>query len=213
MDFDDQTAIVVERYDRAQIGGRLVRLHQEDLCQSAGVGPRNKYESEGGPGVGSIAALLRDHSTDASEDIDRFVAALAFHWAIGGSDAHAKNYSVLIGPHQIRLAPLYDLISVLPYPSLSARSDRVRLAMKIGGESRIGWIQPRHWHRLADEVGLDPDPVHTRAASIADAVTTSVDRVVAEAIDAGLDREFGERYRQVVHSNAARCARALERHG
>lgn len=212
MGFDDRIAIVVERYDRSEVGGRLVRLHQEDLCQAAGVGPQTKYESEGGPGVERIATLLRENSTSAAEDIDRFVTALAFNWAIGGSDAHAKNYSVLIGPGQIRLAPLYDLISVLPYPSFG-RADRIKLAMRIGGESRIGSIHPRHWRRLADEVGLDAAQVRDRAASIAEAVASSVGHVVGDAVEGGLDREFGERYEAAVHSNAVRCARALEGNG
>ena len=40
---------------------------------------------------------------------------LIFNWLIAGTDAHAKNFSLLIAPGpQIRLAPLYDLASALP---------------------------------------------------------------------------------------------------
>jgi len=39
-----------------------------------------------------------------------------FNFLIGGTDAHAKNVSLLIaGRGQVRLAPCYDLISILPY--------------------------------------------------------------------------------------------------
>ena len=48
--FGDETAIVVERYDRIAGAGGLRRLHQGDFCQALGRSPLNKYESEGGPG-------------------------------------------------------------------------------------------------------------------------------------------------------------------
>ena len=41
---------------------------------------------------------------------------MIFNFLIGGTDAHAKNVSLLIaGRGQVRLAPCYDLISILPY--------------------------------------------------------------------------------------------------
>ena len=58
--FDDETAVVVTRYDRVERDSSIVRVHQEDLCQALSVPPDRKYENEGGPGVERIAALLRD---------------------------------------------------------------------------------------------------------------------------------------------------------
>src|SRR5262249_2084174 len=108
--FDKEIAIVVERYDRVQIRGRLTRVHQEDICQRLGVRPARKYESEGGPGIRGIAELLRTHSSARDDDLATFLDAIAFNWLIAGSDAHAKNYSILLaGGGQVRLAPLYDL--------------------------------------------------------------------------------------------------------
>lgn len=208
MRFGDQIAIVVERYDRAVFDGRLIRLHQEDLCQSAGVTPRTKYESEGGPGAGAILGLLRDNSSAAAEDMDRFVAALAFNWAIGGSDAHAKKYSVLIGPGQVRLAPLYDLVSVLPYPTMGP-AGKVRLAMRIGGEAQAGRIAARHWHRLAEAGDLDAEHVVARATEVVGAVHGSVAKVIDDAVEEGVDERFARAFGEVVRANAANCARAL----
>src|SRR5262249_33665569 len=48
--FDDEIAIVVERYDRIIAAARLKRVHQEDMCQALALPPTRKYESEGGPG-------------------------------------------------------------------------------------------------------------------------------------------------------------------
>ena len=45
----------------------------------------------------------------------RFADALIWNWIVGGTDAHAKNYSLLLSADQVRLAPLYDIASGLPY--------------------------------------------------------------------------------------------------
>ena len=58
--------------------------------------PTKKYQNEGGPGPASIVDLLRTYSTDREEDVATFIAALGFNWLIAGTDAHAKNYSLLL---------------------------------------------------------------------------------------------------------------------
>ena len=71
--FGQETAIVVERYDRIAAAGRLVRLHQEDLCQALARSPLNKYESEGGPGCRNIASAIQSHCSRPGEDLRTFV--------------------------------------------------------------------------------------------------------------------------------------------
>lgn len=122
--FDDQTAIVTERYDRvAQPNGWLRRIHQEDLCQALGLPPELKYQSEGGPTPRAIVDLLRQvlPGVAADDAVLRFLDALVLNWLICGTDAHAKNYSLLLAGRQVRLAPLYDVASALPYPGCRYR--------------------------------------------------------------------------------------------
>ncbi|MFW6292410.1 MAG: HipA domain-containing protein [Spirochaetota bacterium] len=134
--FREETAIVVERYDRYRAGSSWERVHQEDACQALGVLPQRTYENEGGPGTADLAQLIAEHSSRSAEDGAAFADALAFSWIIAGTDAHAKNYSLLLaGGGQVRLAPLYDLASALPYPELDPQ--RLKLAMKIGAEYRL----------------------------------------------------------------------------
>lgn len=119
--FKDEVAIVVERYDRQQKGNDIIRVHQEDTCQALGIMPTKKYQNEGGPSATNIIDLLRTYSTDRDTDLDTFVTALGFNWLIAGTDAHAKNYSLLLSGPDVRLAPLYDIASILPYESICAR--------------------------------------------------------------------------------------------
>ncbi|RIQ37358.1 HipA domain-containing protein [Jiangella rhizosphaerae] len=54
--FGDVRAFVTTRYDRQYVGGRWIRIHQEDLCQALAVPPDKKYQRlDGGPGVGRVA--------------------------------------------------------------------------------------------------------------------------------------------------------------
>jgi len=70
------------------------------------------------------------HSSRPETDRRRFMAAIAFNFLIYGSDAHGKNYSLLFEPGtpwQVRLAPLYDVASYLPYTG--DRPQDVRMPM------------------------------------------------------------------------------------
>jgi serine/threonine-protein kinase HipA len=131
--FEKEIAIAVERYDRLQSGNKIIRVHQEDMCQALGIMPTKKYQNEGGPDSADCVDLLRTQSSEREADVGTFVNAIGFNWLIAGTDAHAKNYSLLIaeGP-RVRLAPLYDLASVLPYDEFDIH--KVKLAMKVGGE-------------------------------------------------------------------------------
>lgn len=184
--FGDEIAIVVQRYDRRRIGDRFVRVHQEDFCQALSHPPQNKYQNEGGPGVKDCVALLTVASSAVPEDIDAFLDAVVFNWIIAGTDAHAKNYSVLIaGQGQVRLAPLYDVSSALPYPKLDYQ--KLKLAMKLGGEYRLRDLGARHVGRMAGEVRQNPDRWMARARSMADAIPEAVEAVASEMEAEGLN--------------------------
>lgn len=83
-------------------------MHQEDLCQAFGVRPERKYQNEGGPSPAAVVQLLRDRIVpleQAERAVWRFLDALSLNWLIMGTDAHAKNYSLLLSGPQVRLAP------------------------------------------------------------------------------------------------------------
>ncbi len=208
--FGGVTAIVVERYDRIAIGGRLARVHQEDLCQVLGVFPARKYEGEGGPGCRDIAQAIRTHSRCPGEDLRSFAKAMVFNWVIGGTDAHAKNFSFLIAVRgRAALAPLYDVASTLPYPGRYA--PRRKLAMKVGGESRLGYIQVRHWERFAAHVGLPPEEVLGICESVAAETPDRFADLVAAARSEELDHPVIERLEEGITKHASACLDRLRR--
>jgi serine/threonine-protein kinase HipA len=206
--FDDEPAIVVERYDRVVHGGRVLRVHQEDVCQALAVHPARKYEAEGGPGARAIAGVLREHSRRPDEDVETLVDALALNWLVGGTDAHAKNYSLLIGAEgRTRLAPLYDVASALPYPHLQQR--KLKLAMKIGGKYRLWEIGRHEWSKLAGEVGKEPDAVVARVRAMAERTPDLAADVGRRLVGEGLDAVATRRVEAAIREWATRCAGRL----
>ncbi len=60
-----RTYLLVQRYDRTDVGGRWRRLHQEDYCQALGTPPSAKYESNQtgicGPTLKDMFEVTRRH--------------------------------------------------------------------------------------------------------------------------------------------------------
>jgi serine/threonine-protein kinase HipA len=134
-DLVGRPVLVVERYDRIDAGSGVHRLHQEDAGQALGLpwGGGEKFEStDPRANLAAVAALLdRDRSifSDAEPDRERLLRYVAFNVAVGNSDAHAKNFSLLHEPDgEVRLAPLYDAA-----PLALSYDGRTDLAMRIGG--------------------------------------------------------------------------------
>ena len=186
---NETTYIVIERFDRLppERGSAFFRrVHQEDMCQALGLMPGAKYQQDGGPGIPDIVALIRRVSSSPDDDVDRFIDANAFNWLIGGTDAHAKNYSLLIAAdNQIRLSPLYDLSSQLPYPELIDQ----RVAMKIGDEYNIPLIGFNEWQALASACAIDSEMLMNRLRQLADALPDAVSAARNQALADGLNRE------------------------
>lgn len=136
--------------------GTVVRIHQEDLCQALSIDPSRKYAEQGGPSSPDVLSLLSTTNANAPRNLQLFVLYLLFNYLMGATDAHAKNYSVLLGTGDTTLlAPLYDIASIAPYQSLSPRRRKpLRAAMSIGGENRFGLLSGRHLERLSRDANL-----------------------------------------------------------
>lgn len=204
--FGAETAIVVERYDRVQAGGVTRRVHQEDLCQALAIQPTRKYETEGGPTLTDVAVALAQYSTEPEVDVARFMEANVFNWLIAGSDAHAKNYSVLHAPGALRLAPLYDVITTLPYPQLTHGGKR--LAMSVHGERDVDAITGNHWRAVARAVELPPGALIARIEELAERTLAAIE-TRRELADNEAARTIVERLTAPIVTHIAHCLRRL----
>lgn len=143
--------LVVRRFDREHTGWPRRRLHQEDLCQALGLLPDFKYQREDWrlPSYLALAELLDEHSSQPGLDRLAGARAVVFHFLVGNADAHAKNISLLYVDGDLRLAPLYDVVSTATYPELSQE-----LSLSVGDELNPEAITSIHWSDLADDFGL-----------------------------------------------------------
>ena len=151
---------VSKRYDRRQVAGRWARLHQEDLCQALSVAPDRKYQQDGGPGVNQVAALFDNLADprDAADSRRRFFDALVFNVSAACTDAHAKNFSMLLVGNRATLAPLYDVGTHAPYPS----REPLRSAMKVDDEYTLDAIGLPELLKAAARLRIPADVAEAR---------------------------------------------------
>lgn len=153
---------VTERFDRTRdAGGNVTRLHAEDLLQSLGRRPGTKYNVTAEDVIGLLGKA--DPTLCLAYG---WIAQLAFNTCIGNADAHAKNYSVLMGADGMSLSPMYDLATTSYWPWVDGA-----LAMPIGDATTPQTVTARSWRKLAGRNGLDEDAVVTIARSVSDRVT------------------------------------------
>jgi serine/threonine-protein kinase HipA len=189
--FENTKALVVERFDRqwASDDSWIMRLPQEDFCQASGTSPAVKYESDGGPGIKDIMALLQG-SSSADNDRYTFMKSVFLFWVLGATDGHAKNFSIFLEPEgRYRLTPLYDIISI--YPLMAKKqihSSKVKMAMSVvGTKKKYIWerIHVNNWIRTADACNFSTEAMH----EIIQNVLTSMDNVI-EKVQSQLPAAF-----------------------
>jgi serine/threonine-protein kinase HipA len=209
MRFQDEIAIVIERYDRARTPNGIRRVHQEDTCQALSIQPTRKYENDGGPGVRTVVDLLRDNSSNPPEDTNTFIDSVAYNWLIAGPDAHGKNYALLIGAEgRVRLAPLFDIASVLPYyRDFDMR--RVRMAMRIGREYRLQKIGLRQWQRQAQELRLDAATLISRINEMGSSLSEHAPLIAQQVKGEGIRHPVIDQLSRAIVTRIAQCRGAL----
>lgn len=205
----DQTALIVERFDRELSAGLLARRrHAEDLAQAFGVASANKYDVT----AKQIAGILT--KADPTGRLLRgFLAQLVLNTVVGNSDAHAKNYSVLLDPDSITMAPMYDVVPLALYPNFDQT-----LAMQVGGQTLPQAITPNHWRKLARTIGVGEDEMTDLVRGVAervaehnhaawDALDDDQAAVLRASIDRNTDVARGVKDRTVIAAGAEQLRR------
>ncbi len=208
---EEMQAIAVERYDRSRSARIVNRLHQEDMSQALGVNPRLKYSAEGAPGIADVVLILREQSSRGLDDVYDFLRAVAFNWLIAATDAHPRNYSILISSGaQVRLAPLYDLASALMLPT-RMQPDELPFAMTVGGRKKLGAITRAAWETEARKLRLDSRRLIGEIGELAHNVAAAVDLVADVSLQHGVDERFAASFATRLRRRAKECLRELTR--
>jgi serine/threonine-protein kinase HipA len=187
--------LFVERFDRTRTAsGEIVRVHQEDGCQALGRSPEQKYELRtrgsrrgGGPEFVEIAGLLDRFVADPAAEHVTLVRIATFTALIGNCDAHGKNLALLHdNAHDIGLAPLYDTVPTVLFPSLKNEA-----AMTIGGTLDLAKVRCSTIVREARSWRMNPDVAATAACELVAEITHLVGgsgTALADVVQARCDR-------------------------
>ena len=183
----DIKALAVARFDRKLSSDSqwIMRLPQEDFCQTLNIPSAKKYESHGGPGIEHIMPYLLG-SMNSEADRYNFMKSQVLFWLLAATDGHAKNFSLFIeAGGGYRLTPFYDIISMYPViggKGLNIRDAKLAMGLKAtkGKKYQIAQIFPRHFMQTAKVIGFDTQTMTAILREVADSVDDVIMRVKAQ---------------------------------
>ncbi|WP_300765912.1 HipA domain-containing protein [uncultured Bifidobacterium sp.] len=194
-------AVVSERYDRERRGdGTYRRLHQEDFCQAMSIPPTRKHQrQDGGPGIGQIGRLFATRlEPESMSDVGRsFLRAVTANAALLNTDAHAKNYSLMLSGSGVVLSPLYDVVSI---GAFLGKDEHPLFPMRLGTTFDLEQVFPETLVASARSLRIAKD----EAADIVDDTLSS--------LDAQLDSVAEEMAGMDVDGIISRTVEAIRRH-
>jgi serine/threonine-protein kinase HipA len=172
-----RTYLLVKRFDRTEVSGRWRRLHQEDYCQALGKPPSAKYEANQtgicGPALQDMFDLTRRHMLPI--DIVHLLDMVVVNVLTCNTDAHAKNYAIIIRGNGASIAPMYDLVCGEVWENVTKN-----LAQKIAGKSRGDQINGTDWQQFARECGLNPRQAIDRVRTLAQSALAEAEAAASE---------------------------------
>jgi len=212
--FEDQKVLIVERFDRTYSDDKtwIIRLPQEDFCQTSAISPLQKYQSDGGLSISDIMKIL-DGSSESIRDKHTFFAVQVIFWLLFATDGHAKNFSI---KHTSRdtyeMTPIYDVLSF--FPILGPKQDQIarrkaKLAMAIRGSKNyyeIDKVMKRHFITQATSVGITKEEAIQLIDAIVEA-TPVVIKHVYTLLPEGFNKSLADSILQGVHKQAMKLAR------
>lgn len=83
-------------------------------------------------------------------EVIKLLDYIIFNVAICNTDAHAKNYSLIITANRPRLAPLYDVNCTQVWSGITSN-----MFQSIAKKNRGAHLKRRHWEELAKEAGFN----------------------------------------------------------
>ena len=199
--------LVVERFDRLPMPGRVRRIHIIDACQALDLPVAYKYERNFGSGVDvrhirdgvSFERLfsVSGYTTRKAVALQTLARWAIFQYLIGNTDAHGKNVSFFSRPDGLAVAPFYDLVSAVQYEGLDHE-----LAMAYGDEFKLDEVSPFAWADFAKRTGLERSFLAREMARMARAAQAAALVQANEPDYEGKERDFILRIAGFVQSQA-----------
>lgn len=141
-----ELAYLAKRFDRQLKRKKVTKIHQEDMCQVAGLLTEHKYDLS----LEKVAKAVETYTTYKGLELLEFFKVTVFSFLVGNSDMHLKNYSLVFkNDGSIKLSPAYDLLST----SLATPEDKEDTALTLNGKKKK--IKIDDFHILAKRCNLN----------------------------------------------------------
>lgn len=141
-------AYITRRIDRVKVGKATKMLAMEDFCQLEDRLTADKYKGS----YERCAKVVEAYSERYGLDLADMYLRIVFSYAIGNSDMHLKNLSLIeteCGSEQYHLSDAYDMLPV----GIIMPADTEELALTLNGKKRN--IKKSDFLAFADNAGLD----------------------------------------------------------
>lgn len=183
---DDGQALIVTRFDWDKQSGQ--RLGMEDLCSLLALRPEQKYETT----WEQVASRIKDVITlpaQRNKALRDLADLLLLTYLLRNADCHSKNLALLYSSYEdIRLAPIYDMLTITVYDDYLNNPPRLPLA------GRKTWNPGKELPLfLQTRCGLMPAEIKERIEVLSQAVVDVSPQVVQATKEYPHFREIGKR--------------------
>jgi len=140
-------AYITKRIDRVRTKSNVSMLAMEDFCQLDGRLTEDKYRGS----YERCGKLVTGYSAASGADLAELFLRVVFSFAVGNSDMHLKNFSLIEGKEssgEFTMSAAYDMLSanvVLP-------GDKEQLALTLNGKKQN--IRRKDFLIFAETIGL-----------------------------------------------------------
>ncbi|MHA3980695.1 HipA domain-containing protein [Halovulum sp. GXIMD14794] len=169
-------AILTVRFDRSIDGGRIRRIHSEDFAQALGIPRQLKYERDADGETAREGFSLRAIDRIASQVAVparfrlEFLRQTLFNLAVGNTDNHAKNGSILYRGERGELAPLYDVVPVTMDDTVTHE-----FAFRLGGAAFAEDLMPGALADAKSDLGFRASPLTRSERAVLHGVAAQLD--------------------------------------
>lgn len=128
---NDEFAYITKRIDRVKKAKKVEKPAMEDFCQLENRSTSDKYKSS----YERCANVVMKYSQSAGLDVAELFLRIVFSFAVGNSDMHLKNFSLIEtaeGSGVYQLSDAYDMLPV----NVIMPQDKEQLALTLNGKKQ-----------------------------------------------------------------------------
>lgn len=186
-----ELAYLSKRFDRKIRRRKMVKFHQEDMCQLTGLLTENKYNSS----MEKIANTVNRLTTHKGLELLALFKTTVFSFLVGNSDMHLKNFSLVHDEDgTIYLSPAYDLLST----ALVFSDDKEDMALPIAGKKHK--LKLDDFYAFAETCKMNPKATENVFKDL-EKKLTGLKKIISISF---LSDEMAQNYLDLIGERAAR---------